>query len=154
MDVNDVAVTGVSWAANPGLGTAGGDAVTITGRNFGPCARAGGGGGGSATKPIVSATYANGVDGLVYNTTACSVVAGANTRVVCLAAPGVGSGHVWTVHIDARHLRFDGGERCSRVWVASSYPHTTSYAPPVVTAVAGATALAGSGDERFVPAVE
>jgi hypothetical protein len=86
------AVTALSLTtgANPN----GGEAVTITGTNFG------------ATDidvdqfghswPILSVTYSNG--GAPLTPTGCRTVS--QTSITCVTAPGVGSGYKWTVTVD------------------------------------------------------
>lgn len=106
------------------------------GTNFGPWD--------GLVSPAVSATYSNMVDGLVYNATNCAVVAGANKQIVCDAAPGVGRAHLWTVTVDSRALRFEGGRRCTRAWARTS-TMATSYNAPTIASIDGAHAIPTAG---------
>jgi hypothetical protein len=111
--------------------------VVLTGTNFGPC-------GGPQGRVLVSAKYTNGLDGLTYAATDCAVQPGRNTEIRCLAAPGVGTGHAWTVTVDASAAHFVGGDSPGGPWPVTSRG-TTSYKAPAVASIAGAAAMDTGG---------
>ena len=130
--------------ALPTLGGASGLAnhngiVVLSGTNFGPC-----GGSQSSGAVKVAANYTNGLDGLTYTATECAVQPGSNTEIRCLAAPGVGTGHTWTVIVDASTAHFNGGNAPGGPWATISSV-TTSYEPPTVVNITGATDMNTDG---------
>ena len=130
--------------ALPTLGGASGLAnhngiVVLRGTNFGPCA----GPQGSGTVKV-TANYTNGLDGLTYTAIECAVQPGSNTEIRCLAAPGVGTGHTWTVIVDATAAHFNGGNAPGGPWATISSV-TTSYEAPTVVNITGATDMNTGG---------
>ena len=123
---------GASGLANNGI-------VVLKGTNFGPC---GGPQGSGSVK--VSANYTNGLDGLTYTATECAVQPGSNTEIRCFAAPGVGTGHTWTVIVDASAAHFNGGNSPGGPWATISSA-TTNYEPPTVVNITGASEMNTDG---------
>ena len=114
-----------SVSASPTLmATAGGDAITITGTNFGPSTTSG-------SQPV-SATYVTTTANqptATFTATGCSVVS--QTTITCRSGPGYGRDLSWTVVV--------GGQASA----ASS--SLTAYSPPTITSMSGATGLLTSG---------
>ena len=76
--------------------TVGGQAVLITGDQFGPVSALGGA---FSPLPNITAMYGKPTDvSLRYTATSCSVTT-AQTVITCLTAPGVSFGHVWQVTV-------------------------------------------------------
>jgi len=98
-----------------GLDTRGGSLVQLTGLNFGP---------GNDPTVSISASYSAraGSTTLTFVPTNCSVTS-PNTQITCTTAPGAGTSLSWSVVVD--------GQR--------SVSPTTSYAPPVITAILDST---------------
>jgi hypothetical protein len=113
--------------------------VVLTGTNFGPCGSSGGG-----SNVVVTATYSNGMDGLTYDAQGCALHGGSNTEIRCVAAPGVGTRHAWNVTVDASGAHFSGGGAPGGPWSVVSTA-TTSYAPPTIANVSGATSMDTTG---------
>ena len=113
--------------------------VQLKGTNFGPCD-----GGGSDV--VVTASYTNSLDGLTYQATDCSLYGDSNTEVRCVAAPGVGTNHVWNVTIDASGASYSGGGTPGGPWPVYSTA-TTSYAPPSIVNITGASNMNTAGGD-------
>lgn len=113
--------------------------VQLKGTNFGPC-----GGGGSDV--VVTASYTNNLDGLTYEATDCSLYGDSNTEVRCVAAPGVGTSHIWNVTIDSSAASYSGGGTPGGPWPVYS-TDTTSYAPPSIVNISGANNMNTAGGD-------
>jgi hypothetical protein len=101
------------------LNTAGGDAVVLTGNNYGPIGTAG-------IVALYSAGWTQaGVASTTttYTTARCTVTI-AHRQLTCLASPGIGASHAWVVSV------------AGRTGTAAS-ADTTSYRLPAVSAVGG-----------------
>ena len=116
-----VTITGVGAV---GGNTVGGDAVVITGHNFGPVG-----------SRVDFAVYGAGVavgsnpfaaSGVLYHAVNCSVHV-AHVQVTCATAPGVGAGLVWALSIAGQPAGLCAGAAPSDV--------TTRYAPPAIVSV-------------------
>ena len=117
------ASAGISYTTST-LSTGGGEAVVLSGVNFGPLRVPPASPTGALVTPVV--TYVGGPNGgdLSYAAVSCTKTAATTHRqIVCLTAPGAGRNYTWRVDV------------CGQL-SASSLP-TTSYAPPVVAAIAG-----------------
>ena len=140
-------VTSVECTNPAALPTLGGSEdnglVVLTGTNFGPC------GGPQGGAVVVTATYTNGLDGLVYEAAGCAVQPGANTEIRCAAAPGVGTGHTWNVTVDSSAAHFTGGDAPGGPWSAESAA-TTSYRAPALVNVTGAALMDTGGGAEVV----
>jgi hypothetical protein len=84
--------------------------------------------------PIVATGRQAGVvGGAVLRTSACAVVGAGHTTVHCVSPPGVGTGYSWSLSVAGQSSPFSS--------------QTTSYGPPLLTAVAVSGPGISSGDE-------
>lgn len=102
-------------------GTPGGDAIVITGDQFGPVST---NVVGIGALPLVSASYGYPADAVLRYAAASCGVTTAHTTMTCLTAPGTGAGLVWAVTV--------ANQSSARLLTA-----TTSYAPPTVALFSG-----------------
>lgn len=115
------AVTGLRLAVGGGavlLGTAGGEKVRITGTNFGP----------GAAGTTITAQYGQ------YPATGC-VVTVAHTELECTSVAGVGFNHTWVVTVATQPSS------------VTQWPLVSSYLPPSISSLGGATAMSTQGSE-------
>lgn len=89
-------ITGLSGVGAVNASTYGGEAVTLTGYNFGPKKGAGAEGN---TSFLDAVTYGPG--GSEYSADKCRVSVG-HTEIVCFTVAGVGSSLVWVVTVDGQ----------------------------------------------------
>jgi hypothetical protein len=100
------------------------EAVFIAGTDFGPA---------SEVDNLLSVTFTHATpkpDSLVYVATSCAVNV-SHVGILCTTPPGVGAGHVWTVHLGGQSSYASGGAAPPPAGVPISSV-STSYRAPLV----------------------